>query len=117
LPKQVSSLFDNITWKECIIKIHKEEITKIRDTKYFRRLVFDEIFANFLLSSDIRNKIKKIKKKNKILDFKYQNKIISSLKFKLTTDQITSLKNINKDMESKQKMFRLLQGVWDLEKQ
>ncbi|MFL2902910.1 MAG: ATP-dependent DNA helicase RecG [Candidatus Pelagibacter sp.] len=110
LPKHVSSLFDNITWKECIIKIHKEEITKIRNTKYFRRLVFDEIFANFLLSSDIRNKIKKIKKTNKILDLKYQNKLISSLKFKLTTDQITSLKNINKDMESKQKMFRLLQG-------
>ncbi len=110
LPKEVSNLFDNLSWKECIIKIHKEEITKIRDTKYFKRLVFDEIFANFLLSSDIRNKIKKIKKKNKILDFKYQNKIISSLKFKLTTDQITSLKNINKDMESKQKMFRLLQG-------
>ncbi len=110
LPKEVSSLFDNVSWKECIIKIHSEEITKIRNTKYFKRLVFDEIFANFLLSSDIRNKIKKIKKKNKILDFKYQNKIISSLKFKLTADQINSLKNINKDMESKQKMFRLLQG-------
>ncbi len=40
----------------------------------------------------------------------YQNKLISNLKFKLTIDQITSLKNINKDMESKQKMFRLLQG-------
>ncbi len=110
LPKEVSSLFDNLSWKECIIKIHKEEITKIRDTKYFKRLVFDEIFANFLLSSDIRNKIKKIKKKNKILDLQYQNQIIRNLKFKLTNDQITSLKNINKDMESKQKMFRLLQG-------
>ncbi len=110
LPKEISSLFDNISWKECIIKIHKEEITKIRDTKYFKRLVFDEIFANFLLSSDIRNKIKKKKKKNKIFDLQYQNKLISNLKFKLTTDQITSLKKINKDMESKQKMFRLLQG-------
>ena len=26
LPKEVSSLFDNVSWKECIIKIHKEEI-------------------------------------------------------------------------------------------
>ena len=90
LPKEVSDLFDNLSWRECIIKIHKEEITKIRDTKYFKRLVFDEIFANFLLSSDIRNKIKKIKKKNKILDFKYQNKLIRNLKFKLTTDQVNS---------------------------
>ena len=63
LPPSVSNLFDNVTWKECVIKIHQEEITKIRNTKYFRRLVFDEIFANFLLSSNIRSKIKKIKKK------------------------------------------------------
>ena len=110
LPKEISNLFDNVSWKDCVIKIHKEEITKVKDTKYFRRLVFDEIFANFLLSSDIRSKIKKIKKKNKILDPKYQDKIINNLKFKLTDDQISALKNINKDMESKQKMFRLLQG-------
>ncbi len=110
LPKEISNLFDNVSWKDCVIKIHKEEITKVKDTKFFRRLVFDEIFANFLLSSDIRSKIKKIKKKNKILDAKYQDKIINNLKFKLTDDQISTLKNINKDMESKQKMFRLLQG-------
>ena len=110
LPQSVLSLFDNVTWKECVIKIHQENITKIRNTKYFRRLVFDEIFANFLLSSNIRNKIKKIKKKNKILNIQHQNKIINKLKFKLTIDQLSSLKNINKDMESKQKMFRLLQG-------
>ncbi len=110
LPKEISNLFDNVSWKECVVKIHKEEITKIKDTKYFRRLVFDEIFANFLLSSNIRSKIKKIKKKNKTLDSKYQDKIINNLKFKLTDDQIFALKNINKDMESKQKMFRLLQG-------
>ncbi len=110
LPQTISSLFDHVTWKECVIKIHKEEITKIRSTKYFRRLVFDEIFANFLLSSNIRSKIKKIKKKNKIVNYQHQSKIIDKLKFKLTVDQISSLKSINKDMESKQKMFRLLQG-------
>tara|TARA_Y100000816_G_scaffold391_1_gene200 strand:- start:670 stop:2712 length:2043 start_codon:yes stop_codon:yes gene_type:complete len=110
LPQGMSNLFDNVTWKECVIKIHKEEITKIRNTKYFRRLVFDEIFANFLLSSNIRSKIKKIKKENKIINLQHQSKIIRNLKFKLTTDQISSLKNINKDMGSKEKMFRLLQG-------
>ncbi len=110
LPQSISSLFNHVTWKECIINIHKEEITKIQSTKYFKRLVFDEIFANFLLSSNIRSKIKKIKKKNKILNYQHQSKIIDSLKFKLTIDQISSLKNINKDMGSKQKMFRLLQG-------
>ncbi len=110
LPETVSSLFNNVTWKESVIKIHKEDIAKIRNTKYFKRLVFDEIFANFLLSSNIRSKIKKVKKKNKILNLQHQNKIINKLKFKLTIDQLSSLNNINKDMESKQKMFRLLQG-------
>ncbi len=110
LPQSALSLFDNVTWKECVIKIHKEEIKKIQNTKYFRRLVFDEIFANFLLSSNVRSKIKKTKKKNKTFDFKFQNKIINNLKFKLTVDQISALKNINIDMQSKKKMFRLLQG-------
>ena len=93
-----------------LLKFIRKKLQKFEDTKYFRRLVFDEIFANFLLSSNIRSKIKKIKKKNKILNLQHQNKIINNLKFKLTIDQISALKNINKDMESKQKMFRLLQG-------
>ena len=67
LPQTISSLFDHVTWKECVIQIHKEEISKIKNTKYFRRLVFDEIFANFLLSSNVRGKIKKVKKKIKFL--------------------------------------------------
>ena len=104
-PSEISKSFDHVTWKESIIKIHKEDITKIRDTKYFKRLVFDEIFANFLLSSDIRNKIKKIKKKNKVFNSKHQSTIINNLKFNLTTDQTKALEKINKDMKSKQKMF------------
>ena len=109
-PSEISKFFDHVSWKESIIKIHKEDITKIRDTKYFKRLVFDEIFANFLLSSNIRNKIKKIKKKNKVFNSKHQSTIINNLKFNLTIDQTKALEKINKDMKSKQKMFRLLQG-------
>ena len=110
LPTEISNFFDNVSWKESIIKIHNNDINLIRSSKYFKRLVFDEIFANFLLSSKIRSKIKKIKKKNKIFDLNYQNKILKNLKFKLTNDQILALDKINNDMKSKQKMFRLLQG-------
>ena len=110
LPTEISNFFDNVSWKESIIKIHNNDINLIRSSKYFKRLVFDEIFANFLLSSKIRSKIKKIKKKNKIFDLNYQNKILEKFKFKLTNDQISALESINKDMKSKQKMFRLLQG-------
>ncbi len=110
LPVEISKIFDNVSWKESIIKIHNNDINLVRSSKYFKRLAFDEIFANFLLSSKIRSKIKKIKKKNKIFDLNYQNEILKNLKFKLTDDQILALDKINNDMKSKQKMFRLLQG-------
>ncbi len=110
LPKDVLKIFDHVSWKESIIKLHREDINSIKNSNYYKRLVFDEIFANFLLTSKIRSKIKKIKKKNKTFDSNFQNKILENFKFKLTNDQILALENINKDMKSKQKMFRLLQG-------
>ncbi len=109
-PKEVSKIFNHASWKESILKLHNEDIGIIRNTKYFKRLVFDEIFANFLLSSKIRSKIKKIKKKNKVFNPNYQDRILENFKFKLTKDQVVALEDINKDMKSKQKMFRLLQG-------
>ena len=39
----------------------------------------------------------------------YEN-TISKLNFNLTNDQKNALENINKDLSSKSKMFRLLQG-------
>ena len=110
LPEEVSKIFNNVSWRDSIIKLHKEDINTLRNSKYFKRLVFDEVFANFLLSSKIRSKIKKIKKKNKLINLNYQKKILENFKFKLTNDQISALENINNDMKSKQKMFRLLQG-------
>ena len=76
LPLEISKIFNNVSWKESITKLHNEDINKIRNTKYFKRLVFDEIFANFLLTSKVRSKVKKIKKKNKIFDLNYQKKIL-----------------------------------------
>ncbi len=57
-----------------------------------------------------KKKIKKIKKKKKILDQKKQNNIIDKLEFSLTKDQIKTLDEINNDLCSPHKMFRLLQG-------
>ena len=55
--------FNNVTWKESIEKIHTFEYEKLKDSDHLRRLIFDEILANFLISSQIRSKIKKTKKK------------------------------------------------------
>ncbi len=109
LSKEILLKFDNVSWKDSIIKLHEEKPTNYFRSNYFNRLVFDEIFANFLLSSQTRRKIKKIKKKNKI--FKDQkDKIVNLLNMDLTNDQIKAINDINKDLKSKERMFRLIQG-------
>ena len=108
--KDVLKNFDNIGWNESIKKLHKpENIGKYKDN-FYQRLAFDEIFSTFLVNSEIRKKIKKIKKEKKIINFKKQNDIIKRLDFSLTKDQLKALKEINYDLSSSTKMFRLLQG-------
>ncbi len=102
--------FENISWNEAIIELHKPENIGNYTAKFYKRLAYDEIFSSFLVNSEIRKKIKKTKKTNKIIDKKKQEKILNKLDFKLTKDQIRTLDEINLDLSSPQKMFRLLQG-------
>jgi len=108
--KEVLKKFNNIRWKDSIIRIHKENFDKIKNSNFLKRLIFDEIFAHFLLSSQLRKKIKKIKKKEKIFNDDIKKNITKSLNFKLTNDQNKAIEAINKDLKSKQRMFRLIQG-------
>jgi len=109
LNDDIKKKFNNIKWKDAILKIHSLDTKEILKSKYYKRLVFDELFAHFLLSSKIRTKIKKIKKSQKI--FKdCKEKLIQDLNFKLTNDQEAAIKIINEDLKSKSRMFRLLQG-------
>ena len=106
----ISKKFNNITWKESILELHKPENIGNYKSNFYQRLVYDEILSSFLVHSDIRRKIKKIKKKAKIFDIKHQYKNLLKLNFELTKDQYKTLKEINGDLSSNQKMFRLLQG-------
>ena len=109
LNDDIKKKFNNVKWKDAILKIHSLDTKEILKSKYYKRLVFDELFAHFLLSSKIRTKIKKIKKSQKI--FKdCKEKLIQDLNFKLTNDQEAAIKIINEDLKSKSRMFRLLQG-------
>ena len=108
--KNILQKFDNISWNDAIKDLHKPENVGSYQKNFYQRLAFDEIFSTFLVNSEIRKKIKKIKKINKILDAKKQNEIINKLKFSLTNDQLKTLKEINNDLCSSTKMFRLLQG-------
>ena len=108
--KDILKNFGNIGWNDSIKKLHEpENIGKFKEN-FYQRLAFDEIFSTFLVNSEIRKKIKKIKKTKKKFDTKKQNEIISKLNFSLTSDQTKTLNEINKDLCSDNKMFRLLQG-------
>jgi ATP-dependent DNA helicase RecG len=108
--KNILNKFNDISWNDAIKELHKPENVGSYKKKFYQRLAFDEIFSTFLVNSEIRKKIKKNKKTNKVLDINKQNEIINQLDFSLTKDQIKTLKEINGDLCSSTKMFRLLQG-------
>jgi len=108
--EKILSTFKNESWNNSIIQLHDPVNIGNYKSNFYRRLAYDEILASFLVNSEIRKKIKKIKKISKKFNITSYNDIITKLNFKLTRDQNDSLLEINKDLRSKSKMFRLLQG-------
>jgi len=108
--KEILKIFNNESWNEAIVKLHDPTNIGNYKSHFYKRLAYDEILASFLVNSEIRRKIKKIKKASKDFTEKAYNNIINKLNFTLTNDQKKSLIEINKDLNSKSKMFRLLQG-------
>ncbi len=108
--KNLLKHFNNVSWKESVVNIHNFEYKKLKNSNYLRRLIFDEILANFLISSQIRSKIKKIKKKNKLFNKNIKLHYLKKLKFDLTVDQKNAIDEIERDLSSKERMFRLIQG-------
>ncbi len=108
--EKVLKKFDNISWNKSIIELHKSENIGKYKANFYKRLAYDEILATFLVHSEIRKNIKKIKKQKKSFDLYYQDQILKKLEFQLTNDQKKSLIEINNDLKSNKKMFRLLQG-------
>ena len=101
---------NNLTnWNNCIKSLHISADAKNVNSKSFRRLVFDELCANFLVLSKNRKKIKK-NKLPKIFDSKFSQFIINKLPFKLTHSQIDVMREINLDLSSCKRMFRIIQG-------
>ena len=98
-----------LKWKDNIIALHKTKDSQNNLSNSFKRLVFDEICANFLVLSNNRKKIKK-RKEVKYFDYNISKKILSNLSFELTKCQNRVLSEINSDLGSKTRMFRILQG-------
>ena len=101
---------NNLTsWNESIHNLHNLNKSNDLDSKSFRRIVFDELCANFLSLSENRKRIRKKKFPKKINNEEAES-IIKKLPFELTNSQKNVLKEINLDLMSDNRMFRIIQG-------
>ena len=101
---------NNLTsWNESIKNLHNSKESKNINSKSFRRIVFDELCANFLTLSKNRVRIKK-KKNPKKISKNFSEIIQNNLPFKLTNSQKKVLLDINLDLQSPKRMFRIIQG-------
>ena len=98
-----------IGWNESIVNLHNSKDSKNNNSKSFRRIVFDELCANFLTLSENRKRIR-IKKYPKKFEKKFMDSIIRDLPFELTISQKRVLEEINLDLMSNSRMFRIIQG-------
>ena len=107
--KEILEKIGNVSWAQSIHHLHEKKENDL-NSQYYRRLAYDEILSNLLILSQVRKRIKKFKKKKKKFDDILSNKLINNFDFSLTTDQKRVLHEINYDLQSNYKMFRILQG-------
>ena len=100
------------TWYEAIYNLHNpNNIHDVdKQSKYYKRLAFDEIFSNLLIFSEIKKRIKKLIKKPKIIEEETLTEIRKKIPFSLTSSQNKVCAEIVNDITSEKKMLRVLQG-------
>tara|TARA_A100001015_G_scaffold315604_1_gene427814 strand:- start:1022 stop:2428 length:1407 start_codon:yes stop_codon:yes gene_type:complete len=98
-----------IEWNQSIQNLHKSKDAKNGQSKSFRRIVFDELCANFLTLSENRQRVKK-NKLPKNFNNKNADLVIQNLPFELTLSQKKVIEEINLDLLSNKRMFRIIQG-------
>jgi len=107
--EEILEKIGNVSWSDSITYIHENKKNDL-NSEFYRRLAYDEILANLLVLSQVRKRIKKFKKKSKKFDNHLSKKITSNFNFSLTTNQTKIIEEINNDLKSDFRMFRLLQG-------
>ena len=100
-----------ISWSKSVKKLHNpDKIYENHSSPHLERLVFDELLSHQLTIRLIKNKINKIKGNKLEQKGILTEKLKTLLDFKLTNDQIKSIDEISDDLNSENKMLRLLQG-------
>lgn len=102
------------SWRESLIKLHNPDLNyDLKDNRYIKRLAFDELLAERLALTLVKNKIIKNSQKDKLENDsrKLKNYFIENkLSFALTSDQLNVISEIESDTFSTKVMQRLLQG-------
>ena len=97
-------------FKQTFVNLHNPSNKLNILSNDYKRLAYDEIFANFLTLLSARKTIKTKKKIGKIYNNKFFKVILKNFTYDLTEDQKKIMKIIDRDLKSKNRMFRLLQG-------
>ena len=97
-------------FKKTLSNLHNPTIKTNIHSNDYRRLAYDEVFSNLLSLLSTRKIIKVKKKIKKTYNNKIQNTILKNFSFELNEGQKKILKELESDIESKNRMFRLLQG-------
>ena len=109
IPDYLKEKYKLIDKKEAVLNIHNP-ITELKLKQASAYLKYEELFLFMLKMNSL-----KLNKKNKIglernVDKKEVDLFISKLPFKLTIDQIDCVNKIYEDLNSKNRMNRLVQG-------
>ena len=97
-------------FKNTFLNLHNPDKEIDINSNDYRRLAYDEILSNLLTLYKARKNIRILKKKKKKFTNKFIDKIYKNFSYKLTNNQKSVIKEINEDISSDKRMFRLLQG-------
>lgn len=110
IPYEMMNKYKLVNVKEALNYVHfpknKEELKK--GIIFFK---YEEALSFSLKNQIIRNENNEIKKsKLDLIDISKLNDLVKALPFKLSNDQITSIKEIVNDLNKDKPMYRLLEG-------
>ena len=97
------------SFKKTLSNLHNPAIKTDVHSNDYRRLAYDEVFSN-LISLLSTRKIIRVKKKVKKIENKLESIILKNFPFELNEGQKKILKELESDIKSENRMFRLLQG-------
>jgi ATP-dependent DNA helicase RecG len=109
VPECFNKKYNLITKNSAIKKIHQpQSIDDIKKSEL--KLIYEELFIYMFKMNYLKKINKNVKGLKKEFDKNIVDDFLNSLSFKLTTDQISTIHDIIKDMEGQTRMNRLVLG-------